>query len=97
LATGLPFVFVRNAKKDYGTAKQLEGEIKPGDRVVFLEDVATTGGQAVEAIGVLRHAGAVVLAVICAIDREEGARANVESAGTRFETVFTKTDLGVEP
>ena len=96
LRTGRPTLFVRNAKKDYGTAKQLEGELNPGDRVVFLEDVATTGGQALEAVGVLREAGAEVVAVIAVIDRQEGARENVEAAGVRFEALFTKRDLGVE-
>jgi len=89
-------VVVRNQKKDYGTAKQTEGRIERGDRLVLLEDVATTGGQAVEAVGVLRELGAEVLAVIATIDREEGARANVEAAGVRFEALFTKTDLGID-
>lgn len=95
LATGLPAIFVRNAKKDYGTAKQLEGAITPGDRVIFVEDVATTGGQALEAVGVLQAAGAKVLAVIATIDRLQGARENVEKAGLRFEALFTKRDLGI--
>lgn len=96
LVTGHPTLFVRNAKKDYGTAKQLEGLVEPGDKVVFLEDVATTGGQALEAVGVLREAGAEVVAIIAAIDRQEGARENIEGAGLRFEALFTKRDLGVE-
>lgn len=96
LATGLPSIFVRNAKKDYGTAKQLEGALEAGDRVVFVEDVATTGGQALEAVRVLRDLGADVRAVICTIDRQEGARENVEGAGVRFESLFTKSDLGID-
>ncbi len=95
LETGLPCVFVRNKKKDYGTAKQLEGALNAGDRVVIIEDVATTGGQALEAAETLREAGAKVLAIIATIDRGEGARENVEKAGIRFEAVFTKRDLGV--
>lgn len=96
LQTGLPFVFVRNKKKEYGTAKQLEGELNKGDRVVLLEDVATSGGQAVEAVETLRELGADVLAVLTVIDRQEGARENVEQAGCAFDALFTKTDLGVE-
>ncbi|MFG0242665.1 MAG: orotate phosphoribosyltransferase [Phycisphaerales bacterium JB054] len=96
LETGLPSLFVRNAKKGYGTAKQLEGVLHQGDRVVFVEDVATSGGQALEAINVLREAGADVRAIICTIDRQEGARENIEAAGVRFEALFTKSDLGID-
>jgi orotate phosphoribosyltransferase len=96
LVTGLPCVFIRNKKKDYGTAKQLEGAVTPGDRVALLEDVATTGGQALEAAEVLKEAGATVACVIATIDRLEGARENVEAAGYRFEALFTKRDLGID-
>ncbi len=95
LQTGLPCIFVRNKKKDYGTAKQIEGVLKPGESVVIVEDVATTGGQALEAAAVLKEAGATVLAIIATIDRQEGARENVEKAGVRFESLFTKADLGI--
>lgn len=95
LETGLPCLFVRNQKKDYGTAKQLEGKIEKGDTVVLLEDVATTGGQALEAVRSLREAGANVIAVIATIDRLEGARQNVEEDGLVFESLFTKKELGV--
>ncbi len=95
LETGLPCVFIRNKKKDYGTARQLEGKVERGDGVVLLEDVATTGGQALEAVEVLREAGANVLAVVATIDRLEGARENVEKAGLEFRALFTKRDLGI--
>jgi orotate phosphoribosyltransferase len=97
MASGLPCLFVRNAKKDYGTAKQLEGKLDAGDRVVFVEDVATTGGQALEAVQVLRAAGANVTHVICTIDRMEGARQNIEAAGLAFDALFTVRDLGIQP
>ncbi|MBA4028989.1 MAG: orotate phosphoribosyltransferase [Planctomyces sp.] len=96
LATGLPSVFVRNAKKDYGTAKQLEGRLEAGEAVVFVEDVATTGGQALEGVEVLRAAGARVLGVVAVIDRQEGAQKNIEAAGLAFEALFGRRDLGVE-
>ncbi len=95
MQTGIPCLFIRNKKKDYGTAKQLEGVLNAGDRVVMLEDVATTGGQALEGVGVLKELGANVLAVIATIDRQEGARENMENAGVRFESLFTKADLGI--
>ena len=96
MSTGIPCLFVRNAKKDYGTAKQLEGQLEKGQRVVFVEDVATTGGQALEAVKALQDLGAQVVAVIATIDRQEGARENVEKAGIRFEALFTKSELGVK-
>jgi len=96
LATGIPCVFVRNAKKAYGTSKQTEGTINAGETVVVLEDVATSGGQAVEAVNTLRDLGADVLAVIATIDREEGARETVEAAGVAFYALFTKSDLGID-
>ncbi len=97
LASGLPCVFVRNTKKDHGTAKQIEGALQPHDKVVIVEDVATTGGQAIEAAKVITTAGAEVLRIIATIDRQEGARANIEAAGYAFEALFTAADLGIEP
>lgn len=96
MQTGLPSIFVRNAKKEYGTAKQVEGEVNEGDVVVFVEDVATTGGQALEAVDVLRSLGARVPAIISVIDRQEGARENIEGAGVAFHALFTKRDLGID-
>ncbi|MBX3382965.1 MAG: orotate phosphoribosyltransferase [Phycisphaeraceae bacterium] len=95
LHTGLPSIFVRNQKKDYGTAKQLEGVCGEGDNLVLIEDVATTGGQALEAVRVLRATGAAVHGVIATIDRLEGARENIEREGLAFDAVFTTRDLGV--
>ena len=95
LACGLPCVYVRNTRKDYGTSKQVEGPLEPHDKVVIVEDVATTGGQVIEAAEVIRAAGADVVAIIAVIDRQEGARQNIEGANLRFEALFTTDDLGV--
>ena len=95
LETGLPCLFIRNSKKEYGTAKQLEGKLEKGDRVVLLEDVATTAGQALEAVKVLKDLGAEVVGVIATIDRQEGASENMKAAGMAFEALFTKRDLGI--
>lgn len=97
MASGLPCIFVRNARKEYGTAKQLEGVVGPADRVVLVEDVATTGGQALEAAKVVNATGAVVTHVIATIDRLEGARENIEREAIAFEALFTVRDLGIEP
>ena len=95
MESGKPFVLVRNRKKDYGTSKQIEGVLNPGDRVLIIEDVLTTGGQVLESVASLREAGAVVERIVAIIDRMEGARANIEGAGLKFEALFTTKDLGV--
>jgi orotate phosphoribosyltransferase len=95
LRTGKPFVFVRNQKKDYGTGKQLEGRLDPGERVILLEDVATTAGQAIEACRTIEAQGGRIAAVIAVVDRQEGAAGNMAQAGYRFERLFSKADLGI--
>jgi orotate phosphoribosyltransferase len=97
MASGLPCVFIRNQKKDYGTARQLEGVLDASDAVVVVEDVATTGGQVLEAARVITATGATVERIIATIDRCEGARENIEAAGFAFEALFDVADLGIDP
>lgn len=97
MASGKPLIFIRNQKKDYGTAKQIEGELKAGERVLIVEDVLTTGGQVIEAARTLQGLGAIIERVVAVIDRQEGARQNLESAGLQFESLFTVADLGITP
>lgn len=96
LATGRPYVFVRNSKKDYGTAQQIEGVFTPGERVLFLEDVITTGGQSVEAIRTLRDAGLIVPAVLATIDREQGGADAVRAQGVAFAALLGRSILGLD-
>ena len=95
MATGLPSVLIRNQKKDYGTAKQLEGRLEKGDKVMIVEDIATTGGQVLEAAKVILAEGAIITKIVAVIDRQEGARENIEQAGFKFAALFTKADLGI--
>jgi len=95
MATGIPFVIVRNAKKGHGTQKMFEGKLEGGDRVLLVEDVATTGGQVLEAARTLTEAGASVEKIVAVIDRQEGAREKIEDAGFVFNALMTKTDLGI--
>jgi orotate phosphoribosyltransferase len=95
MEVGKPFVIVRNAKKDYGSAKQIEGVLDQGDSVVIVEDIMTTGGQVLEAAKTLEANGVKVDRIIGTIDRLEGARQNIEQAGYVFESLFTTKDLGI--
>jgi orotate phosphoribosyltransferase len=97
LASGLPSVYIRNRRKDYGTQRTVEGRLEPGDMVVIVEDVVTTGGQCVEAADVVRDAGAEVIRVIATVDRQEGAGETMEKAGLAFEALFTISELGIDP
>jgi orotate phosphoribosyltransferase len=96
MACGKPFVIVRNQKKDYGTSKLVEGVLEPGETVMIVEDIMTTGGQVLEAVKSLQQAGATIDKIVGVIDRMEGARENIEGAGFTFEALFTVKDLGVK-
>lgn len=96
LASGIPCVFVRNARKDYGTERQLEGSLSADDKVVIVEDVATSGGQVLEAARVIAAQQADIVNIIAVIDREEGARKTIEQAGYTFDALFTARDLGID-
>lgn len=91
--SGNPYVIVRKSKKEYGTANLVEGEFEAGEEVVVLEDIATTGGSAVDAVEALRDAGAVVEKVLVVVDREEGARENLADHDIELESLLTASDL----
>jgi len=95
LAAELPFIIVRNAKKDYGTSNAYEGILEKGDVVLLVEDIATTGGQVLEAAKTIADAGATVEKIVSVIDRLEGARENIEGAGFAYDSLLTKRDLGI--
>jgi orotate phosphoribosyltransferase len=96
MAADLPFIIVRNAKKDYGTGNLFEGLLEKGSRVLLVEDIATTGGQVLEAAKVITEAGCTVEKIVCVIDRQEGARENIQQAGYTFGSLFTTADLGIK-
>jgi len=95
LETGLPFVIVKKEQKGYATSKLVEGELYPGERVVVVEDVLTTGAQAIRAAQQVARAGAQVLAILGVIDREQGAPENIAAAGFEARALFRRSDLGL--
>ena len=96
LATGKKWAIIRNSKKGYGTGKLIEGALRPDDTVLLVEDIATTGGQVLEAAKVITETGAAVKKIICVVDRKQGAEQNVTKAGYKFESILTKNDLGIK-
>ncbi|ASJ09719.1 orotate phosphoribosyltransferase [Thermococcus siculi] len=81
IETDRPLVIVRKKPKGHGTGSQIEGEVKPGDRVFLVEDVTTTGGSVLRAAEVLEKLGAEIAAISVVVDREEGAG---ERIGERY-------------
>src|SRR3972149_7418730 len=85
LKTGLPFVVVRKGKKGHGIDRSIEGDLVAGDKVVIVEDIATTGAQALLAAKAVEGAGAKLSIIIYVGDRQGGARGQIECKGYRFE------------
>jgi orotate phosphoribosyltransferase len=91
--TDTPYLIVRKAAKEYGTGNRIEGELESGAEVVVLEDIATTGQSALDAVEALRDAGAVVDRVLVVVDREEGARERLAEHDIDLEAVVTASEL----
>ena len=84
---------VRKEPKSHGTGKQVEGPLAPGDDVVIVEDVITTGGSAERAVDAVRREGAVVLGVLALVDREEGGREKLEGLGLPVHALATASEV----
>ncbi|MBR2869038.1 MAG: orotate phosphoribosyltransferase [Clostridia bacterium] len=91
---GLPMGYVRSGAKDHGRNNQIEGNLLPGQKVVVVEDLISTGGSVIEVVEVLREAGADVLGIVSiftygmqkGLDRL--AAANVKNISlTNFDTI----------
>ena len=93
IAAGLPFVIIRNAKKGYGTDKMHEGKLSPNDTVLLVEDIATTGGQVIEAAKTIAGIGAKVQCIVAVVDRGQGAAENIAAAGIAFKSLLNSKDL----
>ena len=63
-ALGLPFVYVRSKAKDHGMENLIEGKLKPGTKVVVIEDLISTGGSSLKAVDAIRRAGSEVIGMV---------------------------------
>ncbi|WP_418280590.1 orotate phosphoribosyltransferase [Halorubrum sp. DTA98] len=91
-----PYVIARKQTKAYGTGNRIEGRLDDGEEVIVLEDIATTGQSAVDAVEALREAGAVVNRVVVVVDREEGARELLAEHDVELEALLTASELLAE-
>ncbi|OGW86035.1 MAG: orotate phosphoribosyltransferase [Omnitrophica bacterium RIFCSPHIGHO2_02_FULL_46_11] len=88
----IPAFLIRKEPKQYGLQKQVEGaDLKPGMRVLIVEDVVTTGKSVSNAILTVEALGAKVTHVVCLVDRNEGARETLDSHP--LISVFTRREV----
>ena len=93
LASGLPFLIVRKAAKDYGTSNRIEGVFEEGECVCLVEDVVTSGGALLEAVTALRTAQLRVGIAICVVDRQEGGADALARHGVRLRPIFRASEV----
>jgi uridine monophosphate synthetase len=93
LAGGWPMIYPRREVKAYGTGAEIEGAYRPGERVVVIDDLATTGGSKFEAIEKLAAAGLDIEDVVVLIDRQSGAAEALATAGYKLHAIMTLTQM----
>ena len=93
LAGNYPMIYPRKEAKTYGTKAEIEGEYHPGETVVVIDDLATTGGSKFEAIEKLTGVGLVVKDIVVLVDRQSGARESLAQAGYSMHAVLTISQL----
>ena len=88
-------VMVRKEPKGHGKGRQVEGPCNPGESLVIVEDVVTTGGSSLKAIELCEAEGLKVERVLAIVDRLEGGRQAFADRGYELTTLFTVEDFGV--
>ncbi|MDP6822295.1 MAG: orotate phosphoribosyltransferase [Dehalococcoidia bacterium] len=80
--------FVRDAIKEHGARKQVEGAVKPGVKVVVFDDTVSTGGSLLVAMDAIQAFGCEVVAVLCVLDRHQGGSDEVRRRGVPFRAML---------
>jgi len=84
---------IRKIQKDHGIVKWIEGDMNPGQRVVIIDDVVTTGGSTIQAIERARSEGLEVVKAVILIDRQEGGLENIREHVADVTAIITRDDL----
>lgn len=97
---GKPFIYVRSAPKSHGLTNQVEGEVKPGSKVVVIEDLVSTGGSSLSAVDALKKAGCDVLGMVAIFTYGfPTAEENFAKAGVKLDTLSnynTMIEMAIE-
>ena len=88
-----PFLYVRKEPKAHGHQRRVEGFLSPGDKILVLDDVITTGMNVIDAIQALRAEGGVVQDAVVLLDRQQGGAANLKKTDVRLHTYTTITEV----
>ncbi len=87
--------FVRKKSKEHGVGKKIDGNLEPGENVIIVDDVTTTGNSLLEAFEEVKNRECKVIKAVSIVDRLEGARESLERKGVGFDSLFTKEDFGL--
>ncbi|XP_019700291.1 uridine 5'-monophosphate synthase [Harpegnathos saltator] len=93
IENNIPMLIKRKEMKSYGTMKMLEGVYLPGDNCIIIEDVITSGSSILETVDILRKEQLNVTQALVIIDREQGARKNLERHKIQVKSLYTVTVL----
>jgi orotate phosphoribosyltransferase len=88
-----PLVYVRKEVKHHGREKMVEGMLAPGDKVLLVDDVITTGHNILNALQTLRAEGGVVDQALVLVDREEGGKEHLQNEGVTLHSVTRISEL----
>lgn len=84
---------IRKTKKDHGIIRWVEGDITPGERVVIIDDVVTTGGSTIKAVQRARSEGLDVVKAVILVDRQEGGLENIREHVEDVSAIITRDEL----
>ncbi|MEM4699542.1 MAG: orotate phosphoribosyltransferase [Candidatus Nezhaarchaeales archaeon] len=87
-----PLIYVRKQQKLHGQLKMVEGLLNPGDKVLLVDDLVSTGDSALRTVRAVREAGGVVEDVVVLIDREQGARELLAEEGVELHALMKVTE-----
>ena len=84
----LPLIYYRQARKEHGVRKKVEGTLERNDRVLIVDDLITTGESVIEAAEVVRDQGGVVNELVVLLDREQGGQQRLRSSRIEPHVLF---------
>ncbi|MEM3577988.1 MAG: orotate phosphoribosyltransferase [Candidatus Bathyarchaeia archaeon] len=88
-----PFIYVRKGARLHGRQRRIEGVLKPGDRVLLVDDLVTTGLSLKKAARAVIAEGGVVTDAVVLLDREEGGREKLEKTGIRLHSLIRISEI----